>query len=60
MTNKNLFEGMDILVLPDDDKRVRNLPKNQIGHDHMRFYVKESEWERIKDRLIEATRMLSQ
>lgn len=51
----NPFEGMDILVLPDDDKRVRSLAKNHIGHDQVRFYVKESEWARIKDRLIDAT-----
>ena len=48
----NRFNGMDVLVLPDDDERMRDIPDGHIGSDGVRFYCRESMWPRIRDQLI--------
>ena len=46
------FNRMDVLVLPDEDDRVKDLEPGHIGSDGVRFYVSETLWARIKDQLL--------
>jgi len=48
----HLFNGMQVIVVPDDDKRMENIPLDCIGVDNGHFYVRESLWPQLKKQLI--------
>lgn len=49
------LNGMEFIVLPDDDERLKDLEPGCIGCDGRRFYVPESYWEKLKAKLINAS-----
>ena len=49
------FNGMDVVVLPDDDERLKDLEPGCIGSDGKRFYVPESMWAKLKHQLFAVT-----
>jgi hypothetical protein len=46
---------MDVLVVPDDDKRMQDVPEDCIGMDGSRIYVRKTLWTRVRDQLIQLT-----
>lgn len=53
---KHRFNGMDVLVLPDDHEFLKDIKPGCIGSDGVRFYVGETFWSDIKDKLIKVSR----
>ena len=50
--DQHRFNGMDVLVLPDDDERLKDLEPGCIGSDGRKFYVPESMWAKLKNQLV--------
>jgi hypothetical protein len=46
------FGGMKVVVLPDDDERMKDIPDGDIGSDGASFYCRESQWPRLKGLLL--------
>jgi hypothetical protein len=49
------FTGMTVIVLPDDDERLKDIPDDCVGTDGGKIFVRASMWPRIKDQLISMT-----
>ena len=56
----NLLNGMDFIVLPDDDEKLKDLEPGCIGCDGCRFYVPESKWAKLKNQLTLTARVHQQ
>ena len=54
--DKHTFNGMDVCVLDDHDKKLDGIPWDCMASDGNKFYVRESFWLKIKDKLIEVTK----
>jgi len=53
--DEHLFSGMRVVVLPDDDERLKDLEPGCIGSDGGMFYVPESMWDKLKNQLFSVT-----
>lgn len=51
MENPGWFTGMPIIVLPDDDYRVKDLEPGHIGTDGNKFYCPKSLWPELRTKL---------
>lgn len=49
---KSIFNGMNIIVLPDDDEKLKNVKPGCMGSDGVRFYIGETLWLTVKDKLV--------
>lgn len=49
--DQHRFSGMSVIVLPDDDERLKDVKPGCIGADMNNFYVPESLWPMLKDQL---------
>lgn len=50
------FNGMNVIVLPDDDERMKDIPDGDIGSDGARFYCRASQWPRLKELILAGAR----
>ncbi len=50
--DRHRFTGMEVIVLPDDDDRLKDIADDCMGTDGNKFYVRESLWPKIRDQLI--------
>lgn len=55
VTMNNIFDGMQILVLPDDDERLKELEPGCIGCDGARLYIGETIWKSVRPMLVKNT-----
>lgn len=58
MNHDNMFSiaGIRIFVLPDDDEKFNLIPRNSVGMNGDRMIVRESEWPKLRETLIAATK----
>jgi hypothetical protein len=52
---RHRFTEMEVIVLPDDDERLKYIPSDCVGTDGGKIYVRASMWLQIKDQLISMT-----
>lgn len=43
--------GAEIVPVPDDDKRMQDVQPGAVGWDGRRFFVRESEWPALLEKL---------